>query len=155
MVLEALEQEPLGEGVCLAYLGENFQCLPEWLATAEVAIIVMPTWSGGHPGTFMTLDLDSFFALAGSDDSFPPYPRSLAACLALLRLGGLIPPDVRVMLAEVFEIADRVGLSRPMYQTARKVVATIVQSLASLRAVCPRESRMSRLYRMRVPAGTF
>jgi hydrogenase maturation protease len=154
-VLDALEQEPLDDGVCLAYLGENFQCLVEWLVAADGAVIVLPTRFGCHPGTIQALDLKSFLALAGPDDATLPYPRRLAASLALIQLAGLLPPDLRVMLVELFEMPDRVGLSRAMLRTARRVMAALMEFLASRRAIRAGALPMPRIYRTGAPAGAF
>jgi len=127
-LIDVLCQEPLGEAVELAYVGENLHYTGAYLCEMDFAVIAGGLDMGGGAGMIHCWDMPTFehnaFWLGENSVSM----RLLARTLTGMRLSGFLPADLLLLLMEP-DLTEGFGMSPMMHKVLRKAVHIIKEHL--------------------------
>ena len=128
-VVDALNQEPLGDSIDVSYLAEGYSYLDAYFCETKFGIIVQAAKFGGQPGSVYCWDKSVFLRNANEWFAFEYHPLMLfARFFGSANLIHRFPEDLLFLWIEP-KVTEGFGISPQMHKAIRRTIKIIKQNL--------------------------
>ncbi len=148
-VIEALEQEQLGDAIQLAYVGHDPRAADLWLYDIDFAVIVGAVSMGGSAGHICCWDLKTFQRNLPWFAFTSPSVESLAKALTRARIAGGFPEDLLFLWIEP-KVMNGLSISKEARKALRAAVRIIKLNLSERGLLCDALPKTVPIYRLEI-----
>jgi hydrogenase maturation protease len=149
-IIEALEQENMGEAIQLAFVGKEPRDADLWLYDIDFALIVGAVDTKGKPGTVRCWDLPTLQHHFTWFSQTSRAIQTLGEALVRANAAGGFPGDVILIWVEPGTMTG-IGMTREMRKAFHKIIRLIKEALVKRQLLSSTELKVSTLYRLEVP----